>query len=85
MCAVDEYYLTDSCTKNCPIFYYPSHGLINVTSNYDSFEILNVSMCLPCHYTCGYCSGPERSDCTSCPSELKLSKDNQCLETGRGE
>lgn len=29
-------------------------------------------LCLPCHYTCGTCSGPHSSQCTSCLDDAQL-------------
>lgn len=32
-------------------------------------------ICLPCHYTCATCAGPDSHHCTSCPEDATLADD----------
>ncbi|XP_054714340.1 furin-like protease kpc-1 isoform X2 [Uloborus diversus] len=66
-CPRGQFYYQGYCVLQCPSGHYGS-----AVSNYRSTHELTTSACLPCHYSCVECHGPNDYQCVLCHGDALL-------------
>ncbi|KAF8794780.1 Furin-like protease kpc-1 like protein [Argiope bruennichi] len=66
-CPKGQFFYQGMCVLQCPSGYYGS-----AVGNYRSTQELTTSACLPCHYSCIECHGPNDYQCVLCHEDALL-------------